>query len=276
MRWRNFPLGTKVAVYVLMVLLACGTLGPFLYLLALSLSTYADTYNVLFWPHGFHWMNYVDAWQTVRLSTYARNSIYVTLLALALNLMLGSMAAYGLARYKMPLREPIYNLFVAGLILSGETLLVPLFLNLNRFSMLNHWWTLPVVYATIGLPFTVFNMRAYFETLPGEFIDAAQMDGCNAVQAFTRVMLPLSRSALLTTGLFQFMWFWDEFILAISLVSSKGLRTIPAGLANLYGEYFTNYPVLAAALTLTIVPVILVFIFTQRHLIRGMTGGALK
>jgi ABC-type glycerol-3-phosphate transport system permease component len=259
-----------------MIALVCLTVIPFLYLISLSLSTYADTYNVLLWPRGFHWRNYLDAWQTVKLGLYARNSIYVTALALIINLAFGSMAAYGLARYKFPLREPLYNLFVAGLILSGETLLVPLFLNLKQFGMLDHWWTLPVVYATIGFPFTVFNMRAFFETLPSELIDSAQMDGCNAVQAFAYVMLPLSRSALVTTALFQFVWFWDDFILAFTLISSQGLQTIPAGLANLRGEYFTNYPVLAAALTLTTIPIILVFVLTQRQLIRGMTGGAIK
>jgi ABC-type glycerol-3-phosphate transport system permease component len=89
-------------------------------------------------------------------------------------------------------------------------------------------------------------------------------------------MLPLSRSALLTVGLFQFVWFWDEFILAISLITNDDLRTLTAGLAKLHGEYFIDYPVLAAALVLTVIPVILVFILTQRQLIRGMTVGAMK
>ena len=276
MRWKHVPLPMKALLMLIMVMVAFVTLAPFSYLVALSLSSYADTFRVFLWPRGFHWENYVEAWNTVNLARYFRNSAYVTLVALAINLSVGTMAAYALARFRLPFREVIFAVFLAGLILSGETLLIPLFLNLQLFGFLNQWWTLPLVYATIGLPFTIFMLRAFFETLPRELIEAAEIDGCNAVQTFVYVMVPLSRSALVTVTLFQFVWFWDEFILAISLVTSRSLRTLPAGLAALQGEYFTNYPVLAAALTLTIVPVVIVFVLTQRQLIRGITSGAVK
>jgi ABC-type glycerol-3-phosphate transport system permease component len=252
------------------------TIAPFMYFISLSLSKFADTYNIFLWPTSFKLENYVEAWNTVNLGVHFRNSIYVTGLALLLNLSLGSMAAYTIARFKFPLREPLYNLFLAGLILSSESLLIPLFLNTKAFGILNQWWTLPIIYATLGLPFTIFVLRAFFETLPSELLDAASIDGCNAFQTFRHIMLPLSRPALLTVGLFQFVWYWDEFILAVSLITKNELRTLTAGLAKLYGEYFIDYPVLAAALVLTVIPVIIVYILTQRQLIRGMTMGALK
>ena len=276
MRWKHVPWPMKALLLLVMATVAFVTLAPFCYLVALSLSSYADTFRVFLWPRGFHWQNYVEAWDTVNLAVYFRNSAYVTLVALAINLTVGTMAAYALARFRLPFKEVIFGVFLAGLILSGETLLIPLFLNLQLVGFLNQWWTLPVVYATIGLPFTIFMLRAFFETLPRELVEAAEIDGCNAVQTFAYVMVPLSRSALVTITLFQFVWFWDEFILAISLVTSRSLHTLPAGLAGLQGEYFTNYPVLAAALTLTIVPVVTVFILTQRQLIRGITSGAVK
>jgi len=276
MRWKEIPFFIRLPIFILMLFLAFLTIAPFMYFISLSLSEFADTYNIFLWPTSFEIQNYVEAWNTVNLGIHYRNSLYVTVLALVFNLSLGSLAAYAMARYDFPLREPIYNLFLAGLILSSESLLIPLFLNAKVFGILNKWWTLPVIYATLGLPFTIFVLRAFFETLPIELIDAATVDGCNAIQTFRYVMLPLSRSALLTVGLFQFVWFWDEFILAISLVTNNELRTLTAGLAKLHGEYFIDYPVLAAALVLTVIPVIIIYILTQRQLIRGMTMGAMK
>jgi len=276
MRWKEIPFFIRLPIFILMLFLAFLTIAPFMYFISLSLSKFADTYNIFLWPTSFEIHNYVEAWNTVNLGIHYRNSLYVTFLALVFNLSLGSLAAYAMARYDFPLREPIYNFFLAGLILSSESLLIPLFLNAKVFGILNKWWTLPVIYATLGLPFTIFVLRAFFETLPSELIDAATVDGCNAIQTFCYVMLPLSRSALLTVGLFQFVWFWDEFILAISLVTNNELRTLTAGLAKLHGEYFIDYPVLAAALVLTVIPVIIVYILTQRQLIRGMTMGAMK
>ena len=276
MRWKELPLPVKIITYGLMLVLAFMTIAPFLYFLSLSLSNYSDTYTIFLLPKSLNFENYVRAWNEVNLGVHYRNSLYVTASALALNLVVGSMAAYALARFRFPLREPIYNLFLAGLILSSETLLVPLFLNSKAFGMLNKWWTLPIIYATIGLPFTIFVLRAFFETLPQDLLDAAEIDGCNAWQTLRFIMLPLSRSALLTVSLFQFVWFWDEFVLAISLITDDGLRTLTAGLAKLYGEYFIDYPVLAAALVMVVIPVLLVYLFTQRYLVRGMTMGALK
>lgn len=276
MRWKNLPRLFRAFMYVLILFLAFMTLAPFMYFISLSLSRYADTYNIFLLPKSFELRNYTEAWNTVNISLHYRNSLYVTGLALVINLAIGSMAAFAFARYRFPGRNVIFNVILAGLILSSETMLIPLFLNAKEFNMLNKWWTLPVIYATLGLPFTIFVLRAFFETLPGELLDAAAIDGCNSAQTFLHIMLPLSRPSLLTVGLFQFVWFWDEFILAISLVTEERLRTLTAGLAKFHGEYFINYPVLAAALVMTIIPVIVVYIATQRQMIRGMTMGALK
>lgn len=276
MDWKDLSLPALAVIYMLLIFLAAMTIVPFAYFVSLSLSEYADTYSISLLPTGFKFQNYVEAWNQVNLGLHFRNSLYVTALALVLNLMIGSMAAYAFARFRFPLREPIYNLFLAGLILSAESLLVPLFLNAKLFGMINQWWTLPVLYATLGLPFTIFVLRAFFETLPSELADAAALDGCNAFQTFWYIMLPLSRSALLTVGLLQFVWFWDEFVLAISLITENDLRTLTAGLAKLYGEYFIDYPVVAAALVITVIPTIVVYVLAQRQLIRGMTMGAVK
>ncbi len=259
-----------------MLFLAFITLAPFLYFISLSLSKYAETFDVFLWPTSFQWQNYVEAWRTINVSVYYRNSIYVTLLALFINLLLGSMAAYAFARHNISYREPIFYLIVAGLILSSESLIIPLFLGAKTLGMLNKWWTLPIVYATLGLPFTILVMRAFFETIPSEIVDAATMDGCNEIQLFILVMLPLSRAALLTVGLFQFIWYWDEFILAISMISDEKLRTLPGGMAYLIGEYFVDYPVVAAAMVLIVIPVFIIYLLTQKQLIRGMTMGAFK
>lgn len=276
MRWKDLPILIKVPIYILMLFLAFMTLAPFMYFVSLSLSSYADTYEIFLLPRGINLGNYKTAWEDVNIAVHYRNSLYVTLLGLLVNLSVGSMAAFAMARFRFPAREPIYYMFLAGLILSGETMLVPLFLNARQFNLLNEWFTLPIIYATLGLPFTIFVLRSAFETIHRDILDAASMDGCSALQLYRHIMLPLSRASLLAVALFQFVWFWDEFILAISLVTNNSLRTLTAGLSRLYGQYFVDYPVLAAALVMTIIPVVVLYLFTQRKMIRGMTMGALK
>lgn len=276
MRWKEVPLFIKILAYAILFFLTFMTLAPFMYFLSLSVSNFEDTYRIFLLPTSFTLDNYVKAWNTVDLGLHLRNSLYVTFSALAINLTFGALAAYAMARFRFPLREPIYNLFIAGLILSAEVLLVPLFLNTRQLGMINQPYTLPLVYATIGLPLTIFILRAFFESLPRDLMDAAQTDGCNLWQTFFYIALPLSRSGLLTVGLFQFVFFWDEFTLSYTLINDQSLRPLSSGLAKLYGEYFIDYPVLAASLVFTVVPVLIVYILTQKQLLRGMTMGALK
>ena len=276
MRWKETPIPIKIFGIVLLVILTFMTLAPFMYFISLSLSNFEDTYQIFLLPRSITFENYVTAWNEVNLGLHLWNSIYITATALVMNLTAGSLAAYALARFRFPLREPIYNLFIAGMILSAEVLLVPIFLNSRQLGMINQPYTLPIVYATIGLPLTIFILRAFFESLPKEIMDAAQTDGCNLWQTFFYIALPLSRSGLVTVGLFQFVFLWDEFALSYTLVTDPNLRPLSSGLAKLYGEYFIDYPVLAASLVFTVIPVVIVYIFTQKQLMRGMTMGALK
>ncbi|MBK9123647.1 MAG: carbohydrate ABC transporter permease [Chloroflexi bacterium] len=276
MRWKEVPLPIKIIAYVILFLLTSMTLAPFMYFVSLSVSEFRDTYQIFLLPRSFTVDNYVKAWNEVDLGRHLFNSLYITGSALALNLSVGALAAYALARFRFPLREPIYNLFIAGLILSAEVLLIPLFLNTRQLGMTNQPYTLPIVYATIGLPLTIFILRAFFESLPGEIMDAALTDGANIWQTFWYVALPMSRSGLLTVGLFQFVFFWDEFALSYTLVTNPALRPLSSGLAKLYGEYFIDYPVLAASLVFAVIPVLIVYLLTQKQLLRGMTMGALK
>jgi ABC-type glycerol-3-phosphate transport system permease component len=276
MRWKEIPFPVKVVAVAILLLLTFMTLAPFMYFLSLSVSDFSETYEIFLLPKSFTLDNYVTAWNEVDLGIHLRNSLYITFSALALNLFVGSLAAYALARFRFPLKEPIYNLFIAGLILSAEVLLVPLFLNTRRLGIINQPYTLPLIYATIGLPLTIFILRAFFESLPADLMDAARTDGCNLWQTFLYIALPISRSGLLTVGLFQFVFFWDEFTLSYTLVSNPRLRPLSSGLAKLYGEYFIDYPVLAASLVFTVIPVLIVYILTQKQLLRGMTMGAVK
>ena len=214
MRWREVPLLLKIITYMIVLVLAFMTLAPFMYFVSLSVSDYRDTYQIFLLPRSFTLDNYVKAWEQVDIGRHLFNSIYITGAALALNLTVGSLAAYAMARFRFPLREPIYNLFIAGLILSAEILLIPLFLNVRQLGMINKPYTLPLIYATIGLPLTIFILRAFFKSLPGEIMDAALTDGANVWQTFWHVALPMSRSGLVTVGLFQFVFFWSEFALS--------------------------------------------------------------
>jgi len=274
--WKQTRASIRVFMYIFMGVMFMISVIPFLYLLALSLSKYEDAFSVLIIPKGFIWNNYVEAWKTLGVNIYYKNSIIVSVTSLIINIIIGSMAAYGFARFMFRFKEIAYTIFLFGFMIPSQALIIPLFINLRTLHLLNSYFTLILVYPSLGLAFTIFVMRSFFATLPKELTEAAKIEGCTEFQTFWKIMMPLAKPGMAAVSLFQFIWFWDEFLLAITFITDKKKLTLPAGLASLHGEYFINYPVLSAGLVIAIIPVIIIFLIVQRHFVEGLTMGALK
>lgn len=230
---------------------------------------------------GLQWENYLAAWREAHFGQYFLNSVVVTTTSVVAILGLGSMAAYALSRFYHPLGTAAYWLFLAGLMIPAQLSIVPLFFQLRAMGLLNSRLGLILAYTANGLPFAIFILAGFFRALPRSFYEAAVVDGCNEVSAFWRVMLPLSRPGLITVAIFQFIGIWKEYFFAFMFTSgstSDGVRTLPLGLANLSvaAQYRTNYGMLFAGIVMVTVPILLVYVLLQRHLVKGITAGALK
>jgi len=225
--------------------------------------------------------NYVRAWREARFGDYFLNSVIITVASVGCIVLLGAMSAYALARFSHPLGRVTFWLFLAGLMIPAQLAMVPLFFELRAVGLLNSRLGLILVYTANGLPFAVFILAGFFRSLPRTLYEAAVIDGCSEFGAFWRVLLPLARPGLVTVAIFQLIGVWKEYFFAFMLTSGDvdgGAQTLPLGLANLSitSQYRTDFGMLFAGIMLVTLPILLMYALLQRHIVKGVTAGALK
>jgi ABC-type glycerol-3-phosphate transport system permease component len=244
--------------------------------------------------------NYRKAWVESHFSGYFLNSLKVVGLSLALILLLGSMAAYVLARFEFTGHRLIYYVFVSGLLIPMQLILIPLFF---QFSDMSEGLTallappvralglgeltvslhdshagLILIYVAASLPFTVFTLTGFFRTLPNEVREAAMMDGASEYRIFFSVMMPLARPGLITVAIFNFLGLWNEYLFGLVFLSSDRLKTLPLGLASIsmQAQYKSDFGLLFAGLVIAMLPTLAVYMILQEKLTKGITAGAIK
>jgi arabinogalactan oligomer/maltooligosaccharide transport system permease protein len=204
------------------------------------------------------------------------NSLFVSIATTLVGLFLAVTAAYAASRYAFPGREAGLSSLLLVQMFPGTLMLIPLYSILDRMRLLNSLSGLVLVYATSSLPFCVWMLKGYFDTLPRELEEAAVMDGASPGQIFVKVVLPLARPALAVTALFSFMTAWNEFILASTLLNDSTLFTLPVALQRYVGEYKVEWGKFAAGALLVSAPVMALFFALQKHLVGGLTSGSVK
>jgi len=222
--------------------------------------------------------NYVRAWRDGKFGKYFFNSVFITLTTLVIVLGAGTMAAYVLGRFRFRGAKPVLFYFLAGMTFPAQLALIPLFFLLLKLGLLNTYPGLILVYAGSSLPFTIFVLTSFFQTLPNELADAAAIDGCGEFSTFWRVMLPLARPGVITVAIFNLLGIWNEYLYALVLTTDEKIRTLPLGLANLAinKQYDTDLGALFAGVVIVMVPALVAYMLLQRHLIRGLAAGAIK
>jgi len=226
-------------------------------------------------PESPQWSNFTRAWDK-GVGDYLVNSLIVVTGGVFLTMLLGSMTAYVLARYQFRGNRPIYYLFAAGMMFPVFLAIVPLFFVVQNLGMLSTYQGLILVYTAYSLPFTVFFMHSFFRTLPTEIAEAAVMDGCSHTAVFFRVMLPMAKPGLLSVGIFNVLGQWNQFVLPSFLSPEKPV--LAQGIATLLASqrYEGDWGALFAALTVAMVPVVVVYLVLYRQVQAGLTGGTLK
>jgi raffinose/stachyose/melibiose transport system permease protein len=227
-------------------------------------------------PESWKWDNYRDAWVNAHMDRYFINSLAVTAISTVILLACASTTAFALARFDFRFKGLVWAYILFGFLIPHSVILIPLAIFTREIGLYNSLIGLSLVYAAVGIPWNVFFLRAFMETIPKELEEAAVLDGATMWSVFRDVIVPLSAPALATMATFHILSAWSEFILALVLTAETNSRTLPVGVSLLEGQFTSNEPGVAAGMAITIVPAVLAFIFLQRFVIRGLTAGALK
>ena len=281
----------KFFIYFVLCMLAITIVVPVAWVFMASIKENREFYgNPWALPEGVYWQNFVDAWNKASMGEYMINSVIVTALAIVLLLVIALPAAYCLSRFEFKGKKFLNTAFMAGLFINVNYIVVPIFLMLRDGDnfikglggegfLLNNLFVLAVVYAATALPFTIYLLSGYFVTLPHDFEEAAYIDGAGFFTTMIRVIFPMAKPSIITVILFNFLSFWNEYIISMTLMSSaKGPKTLPVGLLNLMQaqQSAAEYGMMYAGLVLVMLPTLILYICVQKQLTEGMTVGGLK
>jgi N-acetylglucosamine transport system permease protein len=252
---------------------------PVLWTMSCSLKTNADLFDNIFgFPTKFHFENYVNAWVKSGVSQYFFNSVGITIGSLFFMLMFATMASYALARYKFKLNKMITIIYISGIMIPGIAGIIPLFLELKSFGMLDNRAVLVLINTVNMMPFSVFMLIAFFKTIPSEIEEAGIIDGCSKFRLFGNVMLPLAVPGIIPLIIIQFMNCWSEIYFSLILISSDFKKPLQVGLYNLQKVQYqrADWVVLFAAIVIVMIPTMVMYILFQRRIIEGVSIGAVK
>ncbi|MET0940151.1 MAG: carbohydrate ABC transporter permease [Mesorhizobium sp.] len=223
-------------------------------------------------PSVWRWENFAEAWKLGNLGTLYLNSLFVTSAAVTLCVGCATAAAFAFARLEFPGRRVAYRVMLLGLLLPPPTVAIPLFTQLRDMGLLNTPWALILPGAAWSLSLTVFLMRSYFNTTRTDMEEAAKIDGANTFQIFWWISVPMVWPAVLTMIVLNTINIWNELLFALLFIVDEDKRTLPVGLIRFYGYHNTDYSLVFAALTITTIPILLLYFILQRHVIAGLTA----
>lgn len=267
----------EVLRYLVLVPILATFVVPILWYATMALKTRAElATNPLGWPAKPQWGNVEQAWNTGRFSIYLPNTVFYAVVIVASVCALSCLSGYALSRLKFPGRLVVLTFVLMGLAVPFQSLMIPIYYLMRDLGLLGTRWGLILPVVAMALPFGTFMMSAFFRGIPEELADAARIDGASEWQVFRMIMLPLARPGLVTLAIFQFIWSWNLFLPALVLAQRDELRPVSLGLLLFTGRYASDRGLIAAAIMITILPVIVIYFFAQRRLIEGITAGAMK
>src|SRR5436190_151356 len=268
----NAPLAVIVGLFLIVVIY------PLVWLVMSSLKTTQEFATQPTWalPQGFAWQNYVQAWNA-GMGTYFLNSILAVFPSLLLILAISVSAAFALEVMTWRLRNPVLFLFLAGIMVPLQLVLLPLFTIYFQAGLIDTRWALIITYTAFGLPLSVFLMAGFFKSVPREVMEAAVLDGASIYKVFYRVALPMVANGLVTIALVQFFFLWNDLLFSLTFISSDSNRTIQTGLLNFTGQYGqVDWGPTFAAISLTVLPTLLLYLVLNQRVMKGLTSGSLK
>ncbi len=279
---RNRKVLDKIAGVIFRIVLLVNTVMvvyPLLWTILTSFKTNTEIMgNPWLLPKGLNAVNYVTAFTKANIGSYSVNSVLVTLGSIFFLVIMAVSAAYALARFEFPFNRFIKNVYMGGIFVQITFIIIPLFLLMTRLHMNDNRFWLSLVYAVSQLPFSIYLLISFMKGIPKDYEHSAMIDGCGYAGAFVKIIVPLAKPGIITVVIFSFFAFWNEFPLALTIISTDSKKTLPIGLANLMEiqRYATDWGALFAGLVIVLVPTIIVYVLTQDKLTKGMQLGGLK
>lgn len=272
--WQKSP--KKILIYAFLIVGTISMVLPFFWMISTSLKSYASVFifnmsGIQWIPNPIYWKNYIDVWTVVPFAWFYLNSLFVCIAVTLAQVATSAFAAYAFSRLKFPGREKIFFLYLATMMIPGSVTLIPVFVLMRVFGWIDTYKALiiPAAFSAYG----TFMLRQFFMTIPRDLEDAAKIDGCNYWSIFCKVILPLSKTALATLTVFAALGNWVSFMWPLLVTNSIEKRTLPVGLAyfqEMYQYAQPDWGLLMAGSLVTVVPVIIIFLFSQKFFVEGI------
>lgn len=267
----------KIAKYLFLLFFTLIAVGPIVWAAISSFKTYTEiNSSALSWPSAFRLDNYRAAFQYAPIAKYFLNSVIIVGCSVLVTVALVAMCAYIISRFRFQLKTLIVLLISASLMLPAQAISQPLFAIFQKLQIFDTKLGLIIVYSAMGIPMSFFVMVSYYKTISPALEESAYIDGASFLQAFGSIILPLAKPGLVTIALLQFINTWNEFYFALMLTSGDSARTVPIALNYYMGTFANNYSALFAAVVMTVLPTIILFIVLQRQVVESLTAGAVK
>ncbi|WP_438433212.1 carbohydrate ABC transporter permease [Gorillibacterium sp. sgz500922] len=265
---------------VVALCITCAFLFPLYWMIVTSLKLESDIFlsHPTLIPVHVQWKSYTDQIASADnniLRSFLNSSI-ISVATMILSTMLAIPAAYGLARFQTPWKKLFILLFLITQMLPSSLILTPLFIEFKNLHLLNTFWAPILADSTIGIPFSVMILRTYFISLPKELEDSAKIDGCNTFSTFYRIMIPIAIPGVVVAAVFSFLYAWGDLIYSLTFISNPKMRAVTSGIFNFLGYQGVSWNNIMAFGVVSVLPVVLIFIFIQRYVVSGLTNGAVK
>lgn len=267
----------RIIAYIILSILAFFSLFPIYVLLINSLKTNEEIFaNPMSFPGQFKWRNYWDAFTLGHYALALRNTIIITIMAVISVLILSSLGAYALKDKKIPHNRFFQIYFLACTTIPVQLFIIPLYLWFEKLNLLDNYLGLALVYSALYTPFSMLLLLSFFESIPSEIEESAYLDGASRWQIFWYIVVPMSKSALLTVALLITVWSWGEFVAAITFLSKNEMQTLVIRFYTLSGRFTNPWGQMMAFGVMMAIPILIVFLSLQKYFVKGLTAGAFK
>ena len=263
--------------HVILIAVSLTCLFPVFWMLSSSLKTQEQIFaEITLLPETWNWSNYITAFVKADFGQYFLNSVFYTVVGVFFVVLISSLAAYAFARLEFFGKHVFFYILIATLLIPIPGVFVPLYLLLKSLGLLDSRLGLLLCYVSNGLAFAIFLLKGFFDDLPKEIEEAALIDGCSRLGIYWRIALPLAKPALATIVIMNSLTIWNEFLLALVVLQDKAKMPIQSGLMVFQGTFITDYPLLMAGLTIATIPIVIVYLLMQKHIVKGIAAGAIK
>lgn len=265
---------SKTVFYILVIALVLVWISPLLFIVLSSIKSKSDFFNqpIFYIPEKPQWENFLDAWEKGDMAKYILNGAKVSLIKVPIGVFLEALTAFALCRLGLKKQNTIFIIFLIGMMIPNQVTLVPLNMGMTRLELVNTHLGLILVYCGFRLPFGILVMRGFLRSVPDEIDESARLDGCGNFRLFCSILCPIAKPALATLVILDFLDSWNEYLFSSLLITTDALRTVPSGLMSFFGEHGTDYPLFTAGVLISVIPIMLVYLFCQRYFVEGMAG----